>query len=314
MASSLPVVQVGPVGDRTGGIGEYFGEAAEVEPRLRICPHCGAESLTRNGSFKLATGRRKQRYLCHNCGRTCNADTGKPSANLKRREAWDKMEAAMEHSHPLRYMAFVLGVHLSTAFRWRHRWLAARHREPKEPLDGQVAVATVTVPYSEKGSRTCRGPGSWGYWNTLRHGPRPGAAPTRPGRNGFRPLIDGRASTVLVAQTASEHASTVLGQRPGVEQFERGMADLVSQNAEVYGFASHSNIRFVQACEKLNLSLRKGQPFGAPDKTPGGRSLQAPLCPVGWLTQFKGVATKYLHHYMTWFSYQITAILQTTKS
>lgn len=297
------------VGASSASTVSLLEECADAESHLRICPNCGGEgTLRRNGFFRLKCGRKKQRYRCAACNRTCNLDTGTPIANLKRRAEWARMVVQMDRPRSLRSLAAELSVHLSTAFRWRHRWLDALCRQEQPPLKGQVSVAAVSVPYSEKGSRTCRGPGSWGFWNWLRRGPRPGDGDRfRFDRNRFRLLADGRPSTVLLAQNAVRHVSVVLGQKPGVERYEWGLKQLVSRDAEVYGNGQSQKPAFTQACQRLNRPLLRQEGASRAADMP---VIPKPEHPVGWLTQFRGVATKYLDHYMAWFSHEITLLLR----
>lgn len=84
------------------------------------CPHCAAGSPVR---FGHASG--LQRYKCHACRRTFNALTGTPLARLRHRDAWRVFAQALIDGESVRASAASAGVHRNTAFRWRHRFLAA---------------------------------------------------------------------------------------------------------------------------------------------------------------------------------------------
>src|SRR5680860_1182961 len=84
------------------------------------CPHCAAGSPVR---FGHASG--LQRYKCHACRRTFNALTGTPLARLRHRDAWSVFAQALIDGESVRRSAAKAGVHRNTAFRWRHRFLAA---------------------------------------------------------------------------------------------------------------------------------------------------------------------------------------------
>jgi len=220
------------------------------------------------------------------------------------------MVEQMFETSSLRMTANQLRVHLSTMFRWRHRWLAAKCGEERPALEGQVAVSMASVPYSEKGSRVCRGTGSWGYWNNYRRGPRPeGLRTPVVKRAPFRPLIDGRAVSVLVAHNGNSHASLVLGQKPGPERVQDGIKALVSPEAQVVDYWRRGSRSLIaEACKRLKLPHRDGRQLTANVGTTADRLAGSPewLNPNSWLVPFRRVATKYLHHYMAWFSYQMT--------
>src|SRR5512139_1277030 len=87
--------------------------------RHRGCPHCAGERIVRNG---LADG--LQRYKCRTCGKTFNALTGTPLARLRHKGKWLEQARAMADGLTVHRAAEHLGVAASTAFRWRHRFLA----------------------------------------------------------------------------------------------------------------------------------------------------------------------------------------------
>lgn len=278
-----------------------------------VCPHCSSTRLYGHGTFRRKDGLQK-RYLCLTCRKTFSANTGTPAAYVKYQTKFRKMVEQMQESRSLRTTSAMLGVHLSTAFRWRHRWLGDLCQRKQAPLTGRVAIVMTAVPYSEKGSRTCRGPGSWGYWNWLLRGPKPGESPFA--RRSFRILVDGRAISVLVARNAASHVSRVLGPRPGVDALERGISELVAQEAHVYNLGprvGHSSI--AKACERLKLSWEEGLPSDPKIASECDSIFSAVEweSPNTWLIPFRRVATKYLHHYMAWFSYQMTFRIRLLK-
>ena len=85
----------------------------------RACPHCSNSLLVKNGS---ANG--LQRFKCRQCARTFNALTGTPLARLHLRDKWMGQAQALGEGLSLNQVAQRLGVAQSTAFRWRHRFLA----------------------------------------------------------------------------------------------------------------------------------------------------------------------------------------------
>jgi transposase-like protein len=99
---------------------------AIVEDRLqalRACPHCHGMHVVRNG-----TTRGLQRHRCRGCGRTFNALTHTPLARLRYRERWLDHSQALIDGLSITKAALRLEVARSTAFRWRHRFLALPHQ------------------------------------------------------------------------------------------------------------------------------------------------------------------------------------------
>jgi transposase-like protein len=91
----------------------------------RPCPHCRSRRLHRCGR---ASG--LQRFRCLGCLRTCNALTGTPLARLRKREKWLPYLQCLLESRTIRDAAKVVGVHRTTSFRWRHRFIPGAARQP----------------------------------------------------------------------------------------------------------------------------------------------------------------------------------------
>src|SRR3954453_20405027 len=117
-------------------------EAFAAAPR---CTHCGAERLQRWGH---ASGLR--RYRCQACHKTFNALTGTSLARLRKKACWLRYGEALAAGVSLAKAAAHCGVHLTTSFRWRHRFLRAAAREA---LGGVVEADETFFRRSHKGSR-----------------------------------------------------------------------------------------------------------------------------------------------------------------
>src|SRR4051794_36162676 len=110
------------------------------------CPHCGAEKLQRWGS---ASGLR--RYRCATCRKTFNALTGTSLARLRKKACWLRYGEALAAGVSLTKAAAHCGVHLTTSFRWRHRFLRAP-AAAREALGGVVEADETFFRRSHKGS------------------------------------------------------------------------------------------------------------------------------------------------------------------
>ena len=91
------------------------------------------------------------RWRCKGCRRTFNALTGTPLAGLRKREQWLEHGRALVDGVSLRKVTERCDVALSTAFRWRHRHLAALKTVQPVALQGIVEADDFLV--SAKGSR-----------------------------------------------------------------------------------------------------------------------------------------------------------------
>jgi len=112
------------------------------------CPRCQAERVVRNGQ---ANG--LQRYKCRGCGVTFNALTGTPLARLRHRDKWLLQAQALDEGLSVRKAAARMGVHRTTAFRWRHRFLTLPREVKAQHLDGVAEADETYVLRSYKGQR-----------------------------------------------------------------------------------------------------------------------------------------------------------------
>ena len=132
--------------------GRSEGEASKAAIELgvdeaRRCPHCAREWAVSRG---MARGLR--RYQCKGCGRTFNALTGTPLSGLHHKERWLSFGASLAKGETVKASAARCDVAVSTAFRWRHRFLAAA-RSDSEVLKGIVEADETYVLESRKGAR-----------------------------------------------------------------------------------------------------------------------------------------------------------------
>jgi transposase-like protein len=113
------------------------------------CPHCGEAEMVRWGK---ASG--LPRYRCKACARTFNALTKTPLAKLRMREKWSSQADAMIDGVSIAKAARRCGVHYTTAFRWRHRFLAALSGDKPKTLAGIVESDETFILESFKGKRS----------------------------------------------------------------------------------------------------------------------------------------------------------------
>jgi transposase-like protein len=127
-----------------------YGRATTiVECRLaqrRGFPKCQAQHIVCNGQ---ADG--LQRYGCRGCGSTLSALTGTPLAGLRHRDKWIEQAQAMNDGLSVRKAAAIMDAHRTTAFRWRHSFLALP-RDVKAHKPGGMAKADGTYVL-----RSCKG-------------------------------------------------------------------------------------------------------------------------------------------------------------
>ena len=97
------------------------------------CPHCAGREVVGWGRSDGLL-----RFRCKACGRTFNALTKTPMAHLRKKEKWLEHARAMIEGKSLAKTAALCGVHPTTAFRWRHRFLRAPASDKPRGLRGIV--------------------------------------------------------------------------------------------------------------------------------------------------------------------------------
>jgi transposase-like protein len=140
----------------TDGPAADSGSIADIEASFAAaprCPHCQSMVIA-----KWGTANGLKRYRCKACKATFNALTGTPLAQLHKRELWQEHAQALVDGIALRKVAGRIGVHLETAFRWRHRFLKAHKTVKPKSLQGTVEADETYFLHSEKGSRKLKRP------------------------------------------------------------------------------------------------------------------------------------------------------------
>ena len=107
------------------------------------CPHCGGAKIVRHGRDRAG----RQRFRClktddsKGCGRTFNALSGTAFARMRKPELWMRYAAELVGASLTKIVDDVgLPINRHTAWRWRHRLLAALEPPKPERLDGIVEV------------------------------------------------------------------------------------------------------------------------------------------------------------------------------
>jgi transposase-like protein len=243
------------------------------------CPHCASQRLHRWGRVSDLP-----RYRCCACRRTFNGLTGTPLAHLRKKDRWEAQAEALITGESVTKAAKRCGVAGSTAFRWRHRFLAAAAFDKPARLSGIVEADETFILESFKGKRSAL----------------PRAARKRGGKAAKRGL-SAEQIPVLVARDRS--GATTDAVLPGLNR--------ASVTAALGGVVTSDN---QLCCDGGKASVGFARKREIPCQilsSPGGPRPDAPNLHINnvngyhsrlkeWLRPFHGVATKYLDHYLGW--------------
>ena len=265
--------------------GQPANEAiALIETRFAAAPACGHCGSTVFGQWGRASG--LKRFICKadGCGRTFNALTGTPLAQLHRRDAWLDYARALDDGISLRKAAVRCAIDLTTSFRWRHRFLEAAREAKPAKVEGIVEADETFFLWSVKGSRRLVG-----------------RAPRKRGSKAKKPGTSDEYAAVLIVR--DRHGATTDARLPDllggtIKAFLRPVvardALLVSDGAKVYGsFAREIGIAHKAVVAAHGVHVVEGLYHI--------QNVNAYMSRLkGWMARFNGVATKYLPSYLGW--------------
>jgi transposase-like protein len=125
-----------------------FADVAKARFARSGCPHCGSADVRPWGG-----ARGLPRFRCAQCRKTFNPFTGTPVAGLHNKDRWLDHTKSLVEGESLAKAAERCQIDPSTAFRWRHRFLAALNLDKPERLSGVVEADETFVLESFKGRR-----------------------------------------------------------------------------------------------------------------------------------------------------------------
>ena len=244
------------------------------------CPHCASEHVVRNGA-----ARGLQRYKCRDCRKTFNALTGTPLARLRMKGKWLGQTAVLRDGVTITKAAETLGVARSTAFRWRHRFLALPKTIQAKSLVGIAETDETYFLQSYKGLRK-------GLTRPARK--RGGCAAKRGISKEQVPVLvsrDRAGNTADAILPADDKASVVAALGPLLPK------DII--------LCSDGSSTLAAAAKALGVAHR-------PINLSAGIRVVAGVYHVqnvnaydsrlkDWIRRFRGVATCYLDSYLGWF-------------
>lgn len=243
-----------------------------------VCPHCAAERVVRNGQ---ADG--LQRYKCRGCGKTFNALTATPLARLRQRHKWLAQARVLDEGLSVHQAAERLQVSPGTAFRWRHRFLSLAQQAKSALLSGIAEADETFILRSSKGQRVS------------------GRAPRRRGGHASTRGTSDDHVPVLVARDRSGGSTDFILGRASKREILASLTTVLAPDAVLCtdGSSAMATAASAMGIEHHALNMTTGPRVRGPWHIQNVNAYHSRL--KGWLCRFRGVATRYLHHYLGWF-------------
>jgi len=243
------------------------------------CPHCCGQRVVKNGS---AHG--LQRFKCRGCGKTFNALTGTPLAGLHMRGKWLGQATAMREGLSLNQVAARLNIAQSTAFRWRHRFLALPKTVQAPAL---VGIAEADETYFRKSAK-----GQRGLKRLARH---------RGGRARKRGTSKEEFLSVLVARDRSGSTANFILESATGNAIGAVFKPVLPSDTVL---CSDGGGALAVAARALGVEHHPVN-LSAGIRVDGAWHIQNvnAFCSRlrDWMRRFKGVSSRYLDNYLGWF-------------
>ena len=227
------------------------------------CPHCKSEEVIKYGSYKGI-----QRYKCKNskCERTFTKQTESPFRYSKKfKENCHKYKELYEKGLTIRQCAEILNISIVTSFFWRHRFLYNLKKVNYiEKLCDYAELTRVVLLENFKGDRNSK--------------------------NKEKDKI-----SIVNAMNKSIDIISIIAARNhlGFRELKENIEPRIDKKAVAVAFLDGRLQAFSDKHNKINkIRIRRVE------ITPIDASYSVKI--KRWLKKFRGVATKYIDHYLSW--------------
>ena len=116
--------------------------------KIKYCSHCKSNKIVKWGRQSDL-----QRYKCNSCNKTFNSLTGTPLANLRKKSHWLEYAQCLINGKSIRKSAFHCAIDKTTSFRWRHRFLKNSNNIMINKLKGIIELDELIQNKSYKGAK-----------------------------------------------------------------------------------------------------------------------------------------------------------------
>lgn len=248
----------------------------------RECPHCSSHEVVRYGKYSG-----KQRYKCKSCGITFSQFTNTPFSMTHYPDKWEDFMECMLQGMSLRSTAYKIKISYVTLFYWRHKLLEVLKQIVPIEMKGVIEADDIYVAYSRKGSKHID------------------EKTKRPHVKSVSSLNINRENVCVL--TASDHYKNVISlavcrgylRKENIEKaigrFVNKKTILCSNNKSAY--VSFSNRIKIKHYRITGIICKQEKKYGIATVKKYIKGC------MQWLARFKGVATKYLNNYLSWYRF-----------
>lgn len=252
----------------------------------KCCPMCGSANFVKAGF----TPQGLQRYKCYDHKGTFSTFTGTPYAYSKKDiSKWIQFIKLMTSGASIRLCAKVCNLNIATAFFWRHKILKALIEILPTKLEGIIEINEVIFAESFKGNHS-----------KSKHF----TMPREPRKRGilYTDFVDANKVGVLSCKDRSQNIFAKVADQ-GRVRFQKAYALLNDKIPQHSILCTNNNAAYIGLARFLNCVLYKMHHVGEVKNGKFHIINAAKLCKkikriINF--KFKGVASKYLNHYLAW--------------
>ena len=253
---------------------------AQRSATVDTCPHCNSTNIIKWGNF----GNMK-RFRCKDCKRTFTPTTGSALHWLKKPDKFIDYSLALcaDGLKPLSKRSSEFGINIKTAFEWRHKLLAALNG-PAPVFDGIVELDDIWFLYSQKGRKGLK-------YSRKRGGSK------RKGDNDFQAKVlisKQRQGTCDMSLVKIGRISAADIDRRLKGKFAHGAILVSDKHPSISSFAKKQDLEHHSFIAKAHVKDKKWHVQSV--------NRLAGLLKENLNRYLKGVSTKYLQNYISWFA------------
>lgn len=199
-------------------------------------------------------------------------------------EKWLDYARCMENKLTLRQCVAECDISLDTAFHWRHKFLDTESKVVENKVSGIVEVDEFFMAYSEKGSRCL----------SLNRAPKK--------RGGSDRRLQENQVPVLLSIDRNRHIVDAVLKRDTALEIQKAFIPHLEKYSVLCSDGSNTYVAIAhkKECDHKQLNSNKNRVL---EKVYHIQNVNGAIAHFrGWVEdKMRGVATKYLSHYLAWF-------------
>ena len=237
----------------------------ETSKEELICPFCDSNNHIRWGKRNDL-----QRYKCKECNKTFNSLTKTPLARLRKKGRWLNFSNCLKEGITVRKAAEYCGIHKNTSFRWRHRFICNLNSIKAKKLGGIIETGELIFKESFKGKKKNLPPHNYKRKDVF----------------------------VIYCLDRNNNVTDITNKGFSKNTLHKELKDKIFSNSLIYSQNRSQISEFVIENKLKHINVNNN--FHSLSNINKLESYRTKF--EKWIkNHFRGVATKYLNNYVSWF-------------